>query len=425
MYHLLKNSDFCVLYGKKALMRLFFLTFLCLGFLISCSSDGREKFSLPTSNLESDENQHLAALSILSDAIKNNPSNPVNYYKRAMLHEKIENYADALVDINRAERLNPNSGLYLFEKAKIQSKLNKKEALENALTAENQNFDQPELDVLIAELYSRNKNFAKADEYLKKAHETYPYNYEIFLVKGKNLARQGDTLSAIMNLNKSLTYQKNNFETYDQLIKIYTGINKIDSALVLNEQVIKHFPKKKEMVYNKALILEKAGALDSARHIFEAFFKLEPNRNDVLGKIGMLYFKTKNYSGAQAIFNKWSNVEPENIEPLQKLAAVYEAQDNFNAAKENIEKAIKIEPNNKTLVYDLNRYNYKLDELARIYEAQNQYRLNRKYREENDQNANLKEKPEPERRIFGGSIGNIEKIQKRTTVIIGKDSTRN
>ena len=406
-------------------MRLFFLTFLCLGFLISCSSDGRDKFALPTSILESDENQHLAALSILSDAIKNNPSNPVNYYKRAMLHEKIENYADALVDINRAERLNPNSGLYLFEKAKIQSKLYKKEALENALAAENQNFEQPELDVLIAELYSRNKNFAKADEYLKKAHETYPYNYEIFLVKGKNLARQGDTLSAIMNLNKSLTYQKNNFETYDQLIKIYTGINKIDSALVLNEQVIKNFPKKKEMVYNKALILEKAGALDSARHIFEAFFKLEPNRNDVLGKIGMLYFKTKNYSGAQAIFNKWSNVEPENIEPLQKLAAVYEAQDNFNAAKENIEKAIKIEPNNKTLVYDLNRYNYKLDELARIYEAQNQYRLNRKYREENDQNANLKEKPEPERRIFGGSIGNIEKIQKRTTVIIGKDSTRN
>ena len=118
-------------------------------------------------------------------------------------------------------------------------------------------------------------------------------------------------------------------------------------------------------------------------------------------------------------------VEPENIEPLQKLAAAYEAQDNFAAAKENIQKTIKIEPNNKTLVYDLNRYSYKLDELARIYEPQNQYRLNRKYREENDQNTNLNEKPEPERRIFGGSIGNIEKIQKRTTVIIGKDSTRN
>jgi Tfp pilus assembly protein PilF len=413
-----KKFGFLQINSQYTFMR--FVLFLLVISLFSCADHTRDEYNIPVNKKQNIENEHLAALSILSDAIKNNPSNPDNYYKRAVLHYKIENFNDALVDINRAERLDPNSGLFLYFKAKIQNALNDKTGLKNALDAESQNFSAPDLYVLIADLYLKNKNFKMSQQYMQKAEAVYPYNSDLFLVKGSYYAKQGDTVTAINNYKRALALKPHGFEPYDKLIKIYTDDHLLDSALVFNEKALKFFPTKRELIYNKGNILLSAGALDSATRVFKTFLKLEPTRFDVLAKIGDIYFRKKNYAAAFLIYEKWGKSDPENYKPFLKAAYCFEQQNRYSEAKKYLEKAIEIDPKNQSLVADLTRVSYKIDEINNSYVSnQNNYF----YKEE--RKPKEAPEPEPERRIFGGNIGTIEKIQKRTPVSIGKDTTRN
>jgi tetratricopeptide (TPR) repeat protein len=394
-----------------------YVLFLCFLTLFACADHSREGYDIPLAQKQNEENQNLAALSILSDAIKNNPSEPDNYYKRAVLHYKIENYKDALVDITRAERLNPNSGLFLYQKAKIQQVLNEKGALKNALDAESQDFSSPELYVLIADLYLKEKKLGMAQQYMQKAEAVYPYNSELFLAKGKYYALQGDTATAINNYKRALVLKPHGFESYDHLIKIFNSAHLVDSALTYNERALKKFPKKRELVFNKAQILENVGALDSATKVYQVFLRLEPDRYDVLEKVGDIYLRKKNYAAAFLIYDKWGKAVPDNEKAYLKASSCYELQKRFTNAKSYLEQALEKMPNSKILLAQLNSVTYQIEAQNSVYENNSEQYLTRKRKPEEEV------KPEPQRRIF--DIGNIEKIQKRSQITIGKDTTRN
>ncbi|MCP9753592.1 hypothetical protein EGI26_00260 [Lacihabitans sp. CCS-44] len=396
-----------------------YVLFLCFLTLFACADQSRDGYDIPVGKKQNEENQHLAALSILSDAIKNNPSDPDNYYKRAVLQHELGNYKDALVDITRAERLNPNSGLFLFQKAKIQNLLNEKGALKNALDAESQQFSSPSLYVLLADLYLKEKNFRMAQKYMQKAESLYPYNSELFLVKGKYYAMQNDTTTAVNNFKRALVLRPHGFEPYDYLIKIFNSAHLVDSALTYNEKALKRFPTNKELVYNKAQILENVGSLDSATKVYQAFLRLEPSRYDVLEKVGNIYLRKKNYAAAFLIYDKWSKAVPDTEQAYLKAASCYELQGHYTNAKTYLEGAVEKMPENKALALRLESVNNILEQNANDYleNTQQFYSNNKKKKVEETK------EPEPQRRIF--DIGNIEKIQKRSQITIGKDTTRN
>ncbi len=396
-----------------------YVLFLCLLTLFACADHTREGYDIPVGQKQNEENQHLAALSILSDAIKNNPSDPNNYYKRAVLQYELGNHKDALVDITRAERLNPNSGLFLFQKAKIQHILNDKGALKNALDAESQQYGSPSLYVLIADLYLKVKNFRMAQQYMQKAEAIYPYNSELFLTKGRYYALQNDTATAVNNYKRALVLRPHGFEPYDHLIKIFNAAQLVDSALTYNEKALKRFPTNRELVYNKAQILENVGALDSATKVYQVFLRLEPSRYDVLEKVGNIYLRKKNYAAAFLIYDKWSKAVPDNEKAYLKAASCYELQERYTNAKTYLEGAVEKLPDNKALAMRLESVNNILEQNANDYleNTQQFYSNNRKKKVEETK------EPEPQRRIF--DIGNIEKIQKRSQITIGKDTTRN
>ena len=392
---------------------------LCFLTLFACADHSREGYDIPVGQKHNEENQHLAALSILSDAIKNNPSYPDNYYKRAVLQYELGNYKDALVDITRAERLNPNSGLFLFQKAKIQNVLNEKGALKNAFDAESQQFSSPSLYVLIADLYLKEKNFRMAQQYMQKAESIYPYSSELFLIKGKFYAMQNDTTTAVNNYKRALVLRPHSFEPYDHLIKIFNKAHLVDSALTYNEKALKRFPTNRELVYNKAQILENVGALDSATKVYQAFLRLEPARYDVLEKVGNIYLRKKNYAAAFLIYDKWSKAVPDNEKAYLQASLCYEVQERYINAKTYLEGAVEKMPDNKALAMRLKSVNYILEQKVNPFTDNTQqfYTNTKKKRVEEATEQ------EPQRRIF--NIGNIEKIQKRSPITIGKDTTRN
>ena len=397
-----------------------YLLIILLGFS-ACTDHARDEFNIPVQNLnQSNNNEHLAALSILSDAIKNNPSDPVNYYKRALLHYNIQNYKDGLVDITRAEKLDPNSGLYLFFKAKFESLLNIPTALKNAQFAESQKFDSPDLYILLADLYLKEKQFGKSQHYMRKAEQAYPYNADLFLVKGKYYARQADTLTAINNFKRALALKPHRIDAYDQIIKTYNAARMPDSALIYNELALKKFPDSRELVYNKAQILENVGALDSATKVYKRFLVLEPDRYDVLEKVGDIYFRKKNYAAAFLVYDKWGKAQPEQTKAFLKAAGCYEVQKKFADAKNYLERIRTDLPEEIKIKSEIDRLTYILDAQENRY-----YDYGESYKSASRAGRNKTvEEPEENRRIFDEKIGTIEKIQKRSQLNLGRDTTR-
>jgi tetratricopeptide (TPR) repeat protein len=393
-----------------------FFVFFVMVLFLSCADRSREAYNIPVTQKQNKENQQLAALSILSDAIKNNPSDYDNYLKRAKLHFGLENFQEALVDITRAERLNPNSGLILFQKATILNALKDKKALNSAQDAENQGFDSPDLYTLLAELNIKAKDFKSAQQYLDKSEDIYPYNSGLYLVRGLFYANQNDTIKAIFNYKKAQSLRPNDFEPYDALIKIYNQGNVIDSALIYNEKALKRFPSKKELVFNRAQILQNSGALDSATRVYQRFLRLEPSRYDVLEKVGDIYFMKKNYASAFLIYDKWSKAIPESVEAVRKAALCYVEQKKYENAMTYLENGLDKFPENKILLAEISKMKYTIGTKENLYKNTQQY-----YKRSKEKEVEVVEGPQ--RRLF--DIGTVEKINKRGPVTIPKDTVRN
>ena len=383
--------------------------------LLGCKDTSREEYDIPKNQKKSSEEVLKIVLERLSENIKSNPSNPSNYYKRALWKFNAGKYDLALIDISQAERLNPNSGEILYLKSAILHKAGKDKALENALFAEDQGYESPDLYTLIAKLYLEKGEGSKANNYLKLAEEIYPYNADVFNGKGKLLALQKDTVTSIANFKRAIQLKPGTFEYYDDLIKLYGKARLADSALNLNERAIRKFPEMKELLYNKAFILENVGFADSSIRIYRQFIKQEPERYDVYDRIGGIYLRKKNYSAAYAIYNRWAEAEPENVTPKLKAARSYVAQENLPAAKYYLRKALEKHPENKTLMNELAAVDYRME---RNYEYASRAYLNNREREE----ANKSEVED--RRVFDRSI-EINQLPKRRSTTIGRDSTRN
>ena len=100
-------------------------------------------------------------------------------------------------------------------------------------------------------------------------------------------------------------------------------------------------------------------------------------------------------------------MEPENVLARLKAARSYIAQHNLPAARYYLEKALEKHPDNTLLTAELNAVKYRI-----TAEAFNSSAI-----------SNLeKPKEKDEGRIFDRSL-QINKIQKRKPVLIGRDST--
>jgi tetratricopeptide (TPR) repeat protein len=381
----------------------FFVFLLGIVLVWSCADSSRSAYDIPQEKVE--EERLDVILEQLSESIKSNPSNPLPYYKRAYWQFTAGKYDEALIDISRAERLSPNSGEILFLKSAILYKSGKESALENALFAEDQEYESPDLYTLIGNLYLDKKEFNKAQAYFTKAENLYPYHADVFSSKGRYSAMQGDTGQAVRHYKRALGLRSDVFDHYNDLIRIYLGARQVDSALYFNEMAIRKFPESPELQYNKGLILENAGWLDSAVVVYRNFLRNQPERTEVYERIGNLYYRKKNYSAAFVNYNRWAEADPENPVAYLKAARSYIAQLNLPAAKYYLTKALEKLPENSVLKAELNAVNYRI--------ASGNYRYANPVEEEKEE--------EVERTLNL----DLKQLQKKKTTLISRDSTRN
>lgn len=182
---------------------------------------------------------------------------------------------------------------------------------------------------LIADIYSLNKNYSTAQNFLHKALFISPENKQI----RQSLATVYENL---LDFGKSDSL-------YQQLIS-----EDENDASILNNYA-----------YN--LCIRENVSIEELNYALEIVTKADEMENDnsaYLDTIGWIYYKLGNYSSAIEFIEKSIEIDSESLIILEHAGDIYIKLDKLEKATEYYQKALKLAPDNSILKDKIQRINY-------------------------------------------------------------------
>lgn len=338
--------------------------------LFACGQGNRERSKIPPTPFQTESIQNIASLDALTNAIRNSPSVAENYYKRAIILEKMGDLKKALEDINRADRLKQNTGKYLYVKALIlRDQKEFRDAFAFAQSAEILNVDTPELYTLLGDLSIQRNDLVKAEQYLAKSLQIAPYDGETYFYQGSLAAKKGDTALAILKINQAIDMKPLFKLGYTKLTDILKNRRMYDSALAVNKSAIAQFPKNPDFYIDRGMVYSKFGRLDSALVYYDKAFAIDNRRVETLLYSASIYFRWKNYSKALEYYEKVLDANPDTPNINYLTALTLEQLGSFTKAEEFLKAAVEKDPNDTQAVIALNRVSGHINSALGVYTA--------------------------------------------------------
>ena len=345
--------------------------FLLISILLSaCGQGNRERSKIPPTPFQTESIQNIASLEALTDAIRSNPSLAENYYKRAIILNRMGDSKKALDDINRADRLKQNVGKYLYVKALILRDTKEyREAFAFAQSAEILNVDTPELYTLLGDLSQQRNDLKNAEQYLAKSLQIAPFDGEAYFYQGTLAARKGDTSNAILKMNKAIEMKPSFKRGYSTLTEILKNRRLFDSALAVNSSAILQFPKSPDFLIDRGLVYSRFGRLDSALVYYDKVTNLDDRRTDGMIYSASIYFRWKNYTKALEYYEKVLDINPETVGINYQIALTLEQLGSLTKAEEFLKAAVESNPNDTQSIIALNRVSGQINSALGVYKA--------------------------------------------------------
>jgi tetratricopeptide (TPR) repeat protein len=102
-------------------------------------------------------------------------------------------------------------------------------------------------------------------------------------------------------------------------------------------------PEKSTLLCNKALALQRQGALQEAKQLYEDALTSSPNLVGALNNIGVIYMTEKNYGAARGVFERAIKTEPDHVDPYYNLACLYALQKDRDQSLSYLKKAVVVD----------------------------------------------------------------------------------
>ncbi|MBW8050164.1 MAG: tetratricopeptide repeat protein [Cytophagales bacterium] len=270
-------------------------------FLNACGSKSDSDNSIHEVQLETNPTE--AKLLAVSDAIKNNPENPELYYKRAKLYLEAGEDTLALNDIIFALEKDSINGKYYFIKSKAYRAINKiKLSLKAAEKAELLQLKNPELFILIGEMYYIVMQYQKAFDYMNKALRITPFNADAYFYKGMIYAEIGDTARAISNLQTAIEQTPEYVEAHNNLVRLFNARKEYDIAMQYINSGLRYNAANPFLYYNKGVTFQYLNELDTSKACYLKALEFDPEFYLAHYNLGVLAFNERNYDDAEIYF---------------------------------------------------------------------------------------------------------------------------
>jgi tetratricopeptide (TPR) repeat protein len=230
-----------------------------------------------------------------------------------------------------------------------------KEALAIAQKAEILGFNTPDIYTLLGDLYQQNNNFVAADNYLAKSLELSPYSGDAFYYKAISTARQGDTSSALLFLDQSLSFKPRNLQTYQAFSNFHAGLKEYDLALSYNAKGLSLFKNNIDLLVGRGLLMQRIGRADSAIIYYSRVNKIQPDYFQSYLYVGGIYFRWKSYTKAIEYYDLVKKYKPDYKQIDYLLGLSYEKMGSLAKAEEYFIVATQNNPTDLAAKYALER----------------------------------------------------------------------
>jgi len=301
-------------------------------------------------------NDTLSTLRNLDLLIGEDPDNPENYFARAQYHFDAGNPASAIVDCQKAIRLDSTKAKYYLLLGDLNMMVRKPDetrvCLEKALELEPEN---TEALLKFGELQLYLKDYEQMFSYVNRALKKEPYNSKGYFLKGLAYAEMRDTNTAITSLQTCVEIDPEYFNAYMLLGTIFSDRNNPLAATYF-QNAIQTNPGKGEAYYGLAYYYQMNNQPEAAIATYRNMLRVSSQNPAAMHNIGYIYlFDLNMKDSAISWFNDAIRADVRYADAIYHRGYAYELKGDKTAARMDYEAALRVKEDHEMAEKGLNR----------------------------------------------------------------------
>lgn len=256
------------------------------------------------------KNNFDAAIDAAKAAIVANPKQSGGYYRLAQIYIQQWRLREALIELESAIALDPETARYYRSRATIKR-------------------------------WQGDINDAIADEQ-KAVDLSKDKTFELIELAEMNVTA-GNINRAANNLEEALKHDQNNQVAHDKLIALLNQEKRYDDLIAEYRRFLALKPKDSQSLLGIARALLADGTTDAAIAQFKEAANLDPNNPDPHRELGALRLKQKDYAAAAREYTHALNINPSSVPDLVALGYAYAQNDDYAQAEAALVTAIALQ----------------------------------------------------------------------------------
>jgi len=186
---------------------------------------------LHDANLKIEEGKETAAIPLLERVVASDPQIPHAQYFLGVAYKQIRQYDKAILHLDKAIRLVPDSMMGQYEMAlALYAKGELKTAATHLEVVVQHSPDWTDARFSLAAIYARTDRVPEALANLDVTLELDPDHYRANLLRGRILSLQGDSAGALPNLQKAASVEPKSVEAHQFLSEAYARLGQQENA---------------------------------------------------------------------------------------------------------------------------------------------------------------------------------------------------
>ena len=256
-------------------------------------------------------------------------------------------FAMAIVELQEAQRLEPNVSSIYIALAECYWNLNKPErSLESLETAINIDPSDYTAREIIAEQYFRLQDFSKSEKQYKKLNQLDSGNEDYIFALGDLAKIQKKYDIAITHYKKVYDINNNNFQALELAVDLAHGLGKVDEADKLYQKLLESDSLNINYLNAYAELNVQMNRPEKAINLVKMIIAIEGSSTESLIQLGVLYAELEKDDEAINLFNQILLQDSTNTAGLHFLSTIFRENKEYDKAQSYADKMIISYPEN-------------------------------------------------------------------------------